>query len=109
MTQPGPSERPKADWRLIGGTLVTSVFACALALALDFSVDTGGRGKNGLGAALGALVTGADSPEAHIVSMPLLWVARLLAIAAVLSLVLVIVSTIKRNRRRMLEHRAQAE
>ena len=109
MTQPGPSKRPKPDWRLIGGTLVTGVIAGAFGLTLAFALDTGGGGKLGLGDLLGALVTGTDSAEAHIVSVPLLWLARALALTAVVSFTIVMVSMVKRNRRKMLEHRSHAE
>ena len=46
------------------------------------AIDTAGAGRNGLGSAIVALVTGADSAEAHIVSMPLVWVVRALVVVS---------------------------
>ena len=109
MTQANRRERPKTDWRLIGGTLVAGAFAAAFGLALSFAFDTQSGDRNSLGATLEALITGADTPGAHIVSIPLLWLTRALAVAAFASAAIVVAATIRQNRRTMLAHRAQAQ
>ena len=63
-------------------------FAAAMGV-LAFAVDTRDSGRAGMGDALVALV-GVDSPDAQIDSMPLLWLARVLMVVAVVVVVLYI-------------------
>ena len=71
--------------------------AAAMA-ALVFAVDTNESGRAAKGDLLVALVTGVDSADAHIVSMPLLWLARVLVVVALAGVVLYIRWVIQRGR-----------
>jgi hypothetical protein len=83
MTQETPTARPKVDKRQILLMVATAALLGGAAVVLTLAVDTGDAGKAGLGSAIVALVTGTDSPEAHIDSMPMLWLARVLVIASI--------------------------
>jgi hypothetical protein len=82
MTDDKPRVRPNPDKRQILLMVATAALLGGAAVALTFAVDTGAAGKEGLGSAIVALVSGADSPEAHIDSVPLLWVARVLVVGS---------------------------
>jgi hypothetical protein len=97
MTQQTPDARPKPDIRQILWTIATAAPLAAAAGILSFAVDTAEAGKSGLGSALTALVTGADSADAHIVSMPWLWVARILIVASIVLFVFTVRYIVKRG------------
>lgn len=97
MTQPTPTTRSQVRrqvWWAVACTLPLALAAVLLVLA----VDVDGNVNDALGAELKALVTGADSPGAHIASMPLLWLCRVLFVTSLVFDVLYIRSVFKRPR-----------
>ena len=82
MTQPTPTERGRPERRTFLWALAGAAPLAAAGALLVLAVDTGGAELDGVDSAIVALVTGADSAEAHIVSMPLVWVVRALVVVS---------------------------
>ena len=75
------------------------VFLSAYAIAVSHAVDVVGRTvKGGVVPRILATLFNVESDSAHIVSQPLLWLARVLLVATVATVVISVRATIRRQR-----------